>query len=199
MLISCVPGWKSVNGKGYNIFLLIFAFFIPLLIMIFCSVSKYRHLKKVKNQKENIRRKALKSIQFTNVFLRRLSTRSPMKRLHVAQLKGIKRASEWYKVHFFFIFTLSTMLQILLLHGTFLLCWSPYAMLALAGVFGLDDVVPVEITVLTLYFAKVSRNKSSYLTHLINYTFPDINFMESHYIRHDQRGSEYLKSIKLFD
>ena len=191
MLFSCVPGWKSVNGKGYNIFLLIFAFFIPLLIMIFCSVSKYRHLKKVK--------KALKSLQFTNVFLRRLSTRSPTKRLHVAQLKGIKRASEWYEVHFIFIFTLSTMLQILLLHGTFLLCWSPYAMLALAGVLGLDDVVPVEITVLTLYFAKVSLNKRSFLTHLIKYTFPDINFMESHYIRHDQRGSESLKSIKLFD
>ena len=28
-------------------------------------------------------------------------------------------------------------------------------MLALAGVCGLDDVVPVELTVLTLYFAKV--------------------------------------------
>ena len=105
MLFSCVPGWKSVNGKGYNIFLLIFAFFIPLLIMIFCSVSKYRHLKKVKNLKANFRRKALKSLYFTNVFLRRLSTRSPMKRLHVAQLKGIKRASEWYEVHFLFSFS----------------------------------------------------------------------------------------------
>ncbi len=28
-------------------------------------------------------------------------------------------------------------------------------MLALAGVFGLDDDVPVELTVLTLYFSKV--------------------------------------------
>ena len=31
-------------------------------------------------------------------------------------------------------------------------------MLALAGVCGLDDVVPVELTVLTLYFAKVWFN-----------------------------------------
>ena len=44
---SCVPGWKSVNGRGYNSFLLIFAFFIPLLIMIITSVSKYRYLNKV--------------------------------------------------------------------------------------------------------------------------------------------------------
>ena len=47
LFCSCVPGWKSVNGRGYNMFLLIFAFFIPLLIMILTSVSKYRYLNKV--------------------------------------------------------------------------------------------------------------------------------------------------------
>lgn len=45
--------------------------------------------------------------------------------------------------------------KILILHGTFLFCWTPYAMLALAGVFGIDDAVPVELTVLILHFAKV--------------------------------------------
>ena len=47
LFCSCVPGWKSVNGRGYNMFLLVFAFFIPLLIMILTSVSKYRYLNKV--------------------------------------------------------------------------------------------------------------------------------------------------------
>ena len=45
--------------------------------------------------------------------------------------------------------------QIIILHVTFLICWTPYAMQSFAGVLGLDENVPVELTVLPLYFAKV--------------------------------------------
>ena len=66
---SCVPGWKSVNGRGYNSFLLIFAFFIPLLIMILTSVSKYRYLNKVNiHKKAPIIRKYFKNADFTCFF-----------------------------------------------------------------------------------------------------------------------------------
>ena len=38
---------------------------------------------------------------------------------------------------------------------TFLICWTPYAIQSFAGVLGLDEFVPVELTVLPLYLAKV--------------------------------------------
>ena len=60
-------------------------------------------------------------------------------------------------VHTLLIFNLIPF-EILILHGTFLFCWTPYAMLALAGIFGLDNIVPVELTVFVLYFAKVCSN-----------------------------------------
>ena len=47
MCCSCVPGWKSVDGRGYNIFLLTLGFFVPLLLIVSSSLSKYRYLKQV--------------------------------------------------------------------------------------------------------------------------------------------------------
>ena len=38
---------------------------------------------------------------------------------------------------------------------TFLICWTPYAIQSFAGVLGLDEYVPVELTVFPLYLAKV--------------------------------------------
>ena len=38
---------------------------------------------------------------------------------------------------------------------TFLICWTPYAIQSFAGVLVLDEYVPLELTVLPLYLAKV--------------------------------------------
>ena len=52
---SCVPGWKSdENGSlSYNIFIMVFGFVIPLVILVTTSIAKYKHLQTVRrNSKE---------------------------------------------------------------------------------------------------------------------------------------------------
>ena len=43
---SCVPGWRSFDGRGYNIFLLVLGFCIPFGIIVCASMAKYRELQK---------------------------------------------------------------------------------------------------------------------------------------------------------
>ena len=69
-------------------------------------------------------------------------------------------------------------------------------MLSLAGVSGLDDVVPVELTVLILYFAKVCCCTNIVIVILILLFIillsAELCNLEPHNIYHDQRSRECL-------
>ena len=47
-------------------------------------------------------------------------------------------------------------LQVVTLSGIFIFCWSPYAVLSLAAIFGFAPSIPVSFTVIPLQFAKTS-------------------------------------------
>ena len=51
IITSCVPGWKSVDGVSYNIFILVLGFILPLAILVSTSLAKYNHLTKVRHYK----------------------------------------------------------------------------------------------------------------------------------------------------
>ena len=130
-LFSCAPSWKRQSDVGYNLFLFIIGFFCPLTVIILSSISILRTIKKVcdAHRIDKIKTSCFQAKSFITV--------------DEIQIKmSRKQLKVFYLVRNYAIFNekFAKHLQVSFLIFSFILCWSPYAVFSLCGIFGLTKV-----------------------------------------------------------
>ena len=114
--MSCAPSWRNHSDIPYNIFLFSLGFFLPLAMIILSSLSVI-------------------------FILRRNVSTLTSKDVKKSALERERKVLIMVKLILINLFFYMILLQIGVLIFVFLLCWTPYAILSLAGILGLAQVI----------------------------------------------------------